>query len=263
MKRIAAFVLLAYGFSWLVWLPLVLERRGLGHAPPVLHLVGALGPMVAALLVDPRAVRAGLRTRARYIALGLLAPLILFAVATLGLRAAGRPWPAATAVFATTGAFAGMSLPAYWAANLLFYGLGEEAGWRGFLLPAVGIERPLRASLVVAVVWCVWHLPLFFFVDGYMAMNAAGAAGWVASMVTGSILMTWLFRFSRGSILACAAFHGSLDVAINSPVGPELAPVMGALLTIVGSTVAFCLVRSKTAGRWTASGGTTLAPSGP
>jgi len=93
------------------------------------------------------------------------------------------------------------------------------------------------ASVIVAALWCAWHLPLFFFVDGYMGMNAGGAAGWAASMLTGSILMTALFNASRGSALAVVLFHGSLDIMINSPVGGALQTTMGALITLLGLAV--------------------------
>jgi hypothetical protein len=93
------------------------------------------------------------------------------------------------------------------------------------------------ASAIVTAFWCAWHLPLFFFVEGDMAMNAGAAVGWVASMLTGSILMTALFDSSRGSTLAVALFHGSLDVMINSPVGGALQTTMGALITILGVAV--------------------------
>lgn len=48
-RPVASFFVLAYAFSWIAWAPLVLQRSGLiAPVPPYLHLVGGLGPLVAA-----------------------------------------------------------------------------------------------------------------------------------------------------------------------------------------------------------------------
>ena len=55
----------------------------------------------------------------------------------------------------------------YWLANVFFYGFGEEVGWRGFALPRLQSHiSSLRASLLLAIAWAGWHLPLFAFSPG-------------------------------------------------------------------------------------------------
>ena len=85
------------------------------------------------------------------------------------------------------------------------------------------------ASLLVAV---GWHLPLFFFSPGLSALDAAGIVGWVVSLALVSIILTWLFNSSGGSIAVVALVHAALDVFITSPVAPGIENVMRALLTI-------------------------------
>lgn len=47
------------------------------------------------------------------------------------------------------------------AAEICFYGFGEEIGWRGYLLPnLLDTHRPLPALLRVGFIWAAWHLPL-------------------------------------------------------------------------------------------------------
>ena len=55
--------------------------------------------------------------------------------------------------------------------------------------------------------------------------------------MTGSVLLAWIYNSTGGTVLIVATFHGTLDIAINSPVGPELANIMGALVTIWGLAV--------------------------
>jgi membrane protease YdiL (CAAX protease family) len=123
--------------------------------------------------------------------------------------------------------------PLYWLANIVFYGFGEEVGWRGYALPRLQTRASaLRASLALALVWAGWHAPLFVFSPGLSELDLLGTVGWLLSLGLGSILLTWLFNSSGGSIAAVALFHAVLDIFITSPVAPDLQSVMGALLTI-------------------------------
>lgn len=71
---------------------------------------------------------------------------------------------------------------------ILTSGLGEESGWRGWLLPTLaGRTSVLGASLVVAAIWITWHVPAFFN-PTYAAMGW-GAVGWVIGLVAGSLLL--------------------------------------------------------------------------
>lgn len=97
--------------------------------------------------------------------------------------------------------------------NLLLGGsLGEELGWRGFLLPAL-LQRmsPFGASMVVAVVTGVWHLPI----DLYAGFGVTGVAAVLARiifLVPLSILFTWQYLRSKGSLLIAVFFHPSVNV---------------------------------------------------
>lgn len=67
-------------------------------------------------------------------------------------------------------------------------------------------------------------------------MGLAAVPGWFF-FLTGSVLLAWLYNSTGGSILIVAIFHGTLDITITSPAGPQLANVMGALVTISGLAV--------------------------
>jgi membrane protease YdiL (CAAX protease family) len=93
--------------------------------------------------------------------------LILFGVfIDLGLNGQFPGWPAGTPSLAVFIAAFG---------SILLWGGGmEEMGWRGFALPRLQKRySPLIASLLIAVVWALWHLPLYFNGQYTSASNTA------------------------------------------------------------------------------------------
>jgi membrane protease YdiL (CAAX protease family) len=122
-----------------------------------------------------------------------VSPLLALAAVLAVLALAGAPLPAVTAF----GGFSG--LPASWgvagvvAAIVLVGALGEETGWRGWLLPAVQRRRgPVTAALVVAVVWAGWHVPQFFLVRSYEQFPVTMLPVFVLGLAGGSVVLTWL-----------------------------------------------------------------------
>jgi membrane protease YdiL (CAAX protease family) len=95
----------------------------------------------------------------------------------------------------------------------LFQGpLGEELGWRGFLLPRL-LEKcsPLKASVILGLVWAVWHMPAGMLIGGsYYFHTVAGTLLFTASTIALSILMTVLFLHTRRSVLLAIAMHWSV-----------------------------------------------------
>ena len=119
------------------------------------------------------------------------------------------------------------------------FGLGEEVGWRGFALPRLQARHSaLVATLLLTVGWAVWHIPLFLYRPGYTGLGIAGVAGWLFSLVTGAVLLTWLYNSSRGSLLVVALFHATVDVVFTSTSSsPMVVNVLGAFITVWGILV--------------------------
>ena len=66
-------------------------------------------------------------------------------------------------------------------------------------------------------------------------MGFAGIMGWVFSLLTGSILLTWLYNSSKASILICAVFHSTIDIAFTADItGINVINYMGFLITVWG-----------------------------
>ncbi len=97
--------------------------------------------------------------------------------------------------------------------QIFFFWLTEETAWRGFALPRLQAKyNALTASLILGVLWGLWHIPLLFIPGSFQ--SSVPFAGFVLSAIATSILMTWLFNHSRGSVLVAAVFHGATDATI-------------------------------------------------
>lgn len=253
--RILRFFALAYALSWLAWLPLVLAKWGwIENASPYWHLVGGLGPAVAALICV-RPVPGGigailsrcLRAPPRWIAFAIGVPLVVFGASAAVLAIAGANIDPGR--IGESLEYPSLGIAGYVIANIVCYGFGEEIGWRGFALPRFAHTMSLSwAAAFVAIGWAGWHLPLFVFSSGMSQMGAFGIVGWLASIASGSLLMAWLYQRS-GSILVVALFHAALDVLIMSPTGGPLQSTMGAAITILGFVVPMVSRSTASAGR--------------
>jgi len=125
--------------------------------------------------------------------------------------------------------------------NLLLGGsLGEEIGWRGFLLPAL-LRRmsPLAASVVLGVVWGLWHLPIDFYA-GFGLHGIGAVVARVVYAVPMSILFTWFFLRTRGSLLVALLLHASINVM--GDLGLSSFEAAGVVFFLVATAVALVVV---------------------
>ncbi len=236
---------LAYGLTWAAWLPMV---RAFPKAT-FLHPLGGLGPLLAALLtaritrgrdglheVVASATRWRIGARGYFVALCL--PFTLLAMATLAQWLVTRVAPH-PALLLETREFGRIGLW-YWLVLILFYGFGEEVGWRGFALPRL-MEAglcPAKASALFSVLWALWHLPLFFYSSLLGSMGFPMIVGWYLSLLLSSYLLTYLWLSFRRSVLLVALFHGAVDIVVTTRATEGLAVVLvNMLLLAMGLTV--------------------------
>ena len=98
---------------------------------------------------------------------------------------------------------------------LFVFAIPEELGWRGYALPKLLDRRsPLAAGLIIGVLWGSLHLALLL--PGMMN-EGAPAFPTVLALVGGSVLFTWLYVNSGGSVLLTTLFHAaqSFFVIVN------------------------------------------------
>ncbi len=247
MKQLIIYFALAYIISWTIWLPMYGHIFRLTGLPilPFNHAIGGLGPLIASFLVTYIFnKKEGVKTLLKkcfqikpliYLLIALFSPFILIIVASLANLVINK------ASLNPLGLLAIKEFPEFKALtffifNLTFFGFGEEVGWRGFALPRLQMKfNALTSSLIITVFWAIWHLPLFFCIPGFTTMSIAGIFGWLFSLLTGSILLTWLYNSSKASILVCAVFHTTVDIVFSSEIADKnIINYMGFLMTIWG-----------------------------
>ena len=247
MKQLITYFGFTYLLSWIIWLPLYGHIFGLINLPalPYQHAVGSLGPLIASFLTTYIFLKKeGVKNLFAkcfkikpliYFAIALLSPFVLFFIAALVSYFINNAPISFSGLF-TTKEFPQFNPLVFFIYNLLFFGFGEEVGWRGFALPRLQNKmNALSSSIVLTLFWALWHLPLFFYRAGYTTMDSTGIFGWIFSLLTGSILLTCLYNSSRASILICAVFHSTIDIAFTADFADKnIVNYMAFLITVWG-----------------------------
>lgn len=211
---VVAFYILAFLFSWLGWVPQMLQARQLlplDH--PLLTilftLLGGAGPTLAAVVMmlllkgrrGPGELFSALgKLKAGwfwYLAAFLLMPLIA-AVALVVGRLFGQSLP-------VLGGFAWVSLlPLFF--GMLISNVWEEIGWRGFALPRLQDRHgDLGIVLIMGLLWEFWHLPLYLNPDNPMSGLHVGFS--IVFSLGLTAVYTWLYNNTRGSLFFVTVFH--------------------------------------------------------
>ena len=95
-------------------------------------------------------------------------------------------------------------------------GLGEELAWRGFALPRLLTRyNALVASLILGMLWGLWHLPLVWTEGAPLYQQPVWL--FLLDIVAKSVLFTWVFLHTRGSVLLAMLFHGATNLFAVSP----------------------------------------------
>jgi membrane protease YdiL (CAAX protease family) len=88
---------------------------------------------------------------------------------------------------------------------------GEELGWRGFALPRLQARyNALTSSLLLGVIWTIFHLPLFFTVTG-SSQTDWSITSFLVSTIAMTVLYTWMFNNTRGSVFMAYLFHAAAN----------------------------------------------------
>ena len=222
MRRhpLVTFFLLAYGLTWAIQIPVaagVLEGSGWR----AVTWVPAIAALLAAALTGARGALRELGSRLvrwrvgwQWYLVVILGPAA-FSLAVAGVYTLlGGSWSEAAPPALLEGAL--LFLPLSLLILTLTDGLGEELAWRGFALPRLLTRyNALVASLVLGVIWALWHLPLVWTEGNAMYQQPVWLL--LVDITAKSVLFTWVFLHTRGSVLIAMLFHGATNLFLVSP----------------------------------------------
>lgn len=227
-RGLVSFFILTFAITWGLQLPGVFAKWGLlpGSADAYMPLIvlGVLGPSLAAWLVLRQAGGAGSRralfrqawprgTQLAWLLLALVLPGALLSGPLFVRHLLGGQGP--------------LLYPPQHAGALIaaiVISLGEEYGWRGFALPRL-CERFGRVwgSILLGLVWTVWHVPMFLGVD----VPAGAYPLMPLTFLGGSLVFTWLYYRSGACIYVAIAAHvGTHLNNSHQPVAETTTPLL-------------------------------------
>jgi membrane protease YdiL (CAAX protease family) len=216
-QAILAYVGVAYGWTWITVLPLLATRRGWWAVswPAWWQVVGAFGPAFAAWIVSRRFPSSGPgeappRTRPGWIAFSVASPPLALLAGILYCAVMAEPGPDLTVLLDSPKTATWRGVWDLVVIQALCQALGEEPGWRGFLLPRLReFWSPLRSTLAIFPIWLCWHLPFF------LGRPDAGWPQWLgfsAGILAAAVWLTVVREKTRRTSMA-VTWHTASNVS--------------------------------------------------
>lgn len=219
------FFIITFSWSWLIWFFVILMGNGtipveqdlFPALAMVLSIIAVLGPPLGGLISTYTLEgKEGLKAFVKSffsLKFGLKTWLLIFGVfgiSTLISWILPEFWGEERVGMFLPNAYI---FPLYWLAMVFFGGGQEEIGWRAYILPH--LERHLgvaKASLVLGIVWAVWHIPLWF-IPGMSQQNMP-FAGFVMLTVGYSFFLSWIYKASGKRPMSALVAHGTANAFV-------------------------------------------------
>jgi uncharacterized protein len=244
MPAILAFFVLSFVWSWAIGSAAAQAKAHFSVLSTVLMMAAGFGPSLAGFVIiavfssgsdlrDWLSQCLNWRIGWRWFAVAFVLPPIVMLLAVAIHRLSGGALPAPPVADHVP-----MTMLNFGLVLLVGGPLGEEFGWRGYAMPALAAKLNWRAaSLIIGVVWGLWHLPLFFLASSAQAHMPIPL--FMLNILAGSAVFGWLFVQTQGSVLLALVLHtslnawaGILDIVPTATTGGSYAGVTGLLVLI-------------------------------
>jgi len=220
------FFILVFSWSFLFWIPAGrLSQEDHSVLVTSLHYIGGLGPLLAALglvylgqdrkrqrdywqrVIDFRRIRGKW-----YAVVFLTAPALMGISALIDVASGGEGIRLEAAAQLLDKPL--MIIPSV-IFSLFFGPVPEELGWRGYVLDRLQARwNALSSSLILGVIWAVWHLPLFFIAGSFQYNLGFGTLSfWIfmVNIVSQALIITWIYNNTDRSTLSAILFHFTVN----------------------------------------------------
>jgi len=128
---------------------------------------------------------------------------------------------------------------------------GEELGWRGFALPRMQSKiGALSSSILLGLIWAGWHIPYWPIPGWFPKMQSIPFLAFTLQSIAKSVIMTWTYNNTKGSVLIASLFHLVLNYSLflgilpSSPLPVE--PILISTITWIGFAVMVVIVFGST-----------------
>jgi membrane protease YdiL (CAAX protease family) len=208
------FFLLTYAVMWVCFFTVAFARVPANSPLGVFLLrLGAYSPSLVAILLAARAAgSAGVsnlvsgvfkwRVPSRYYVLAVAFYPAIKLTAAIIHRLTSGAWP-------RMGPESLLLIPLAIAFSTPFQA-GEEIGWRGYALPRLAERFGLRAaSMLLGLIWALWHLPQFFVRDA--AEHGQSFPVFVLQVTALGVAFAWLYARTNGSLLLVMLLHSAIN----------------------------------------------------
>lgn len=123
---------------------------------------------------------------------------------------------------------------------VMFFGAAvlEEIGWKGYGMDSLRGRRTFfTATLIYALLWVFWHIPLFFINNYYhntlIRTNPLFALNFIASVIPAAFIINWLWHKNRGSIMTAVLFHALANFQGILQMGQAAKCIETVILTVI------------------------------
>lgn len=243
------FVLLTYILTWSVVIPMALTKHGYAaiNISRSLQIICTLSPGVVAIILTAiyfgkNSLKSLFKAIVKWrIKFKFYIIIIIVCIVLCGLSLLIFNW------------ITGQSIKPDEPYNFVFYfililfvsAFWEEIGWRGFLLPVLQEKySAIKSSLIIGFIWGLWHLPIYLAINPYGDKTIIYWLMMFFACVAISIIATYLYNSTKGSLLICILFHNTINTSAayfyGNLKGEELRPfLIWILLLIVSAVIIF------------------------
>ena len=209
------YFLIVFSYSWVLWSLAIFNGTPIDDfSTGILYILGGLGPTIGWIICNNIDEKKGtvetILKAIKFDTLGFKGLTVTACLATLPMFLSwSLVGEGATLDFTVVSSIAPIAM-------LTVVSVIEETGWRGYAYPQLNqIHSPIVSSLIVGLLWSLWHLPLTMIKGTYQH----GLGYWTPEfflffflMIPNSLVYGWLFKYTNQNVASSVLYHTLMNL---------------------------------------------------